>query len=322
MRIYWTLLVVVLGGSLMVGFTDHSMSEKIETPAALGKMLFSEKLLSRDSSVSCASCHLPTHAFSDTIALSVGIGGKPTKRNTPSVLNMKNRPYYFWDGRAASLEEQALMPIHHPDEMGLPIEEALYRLNQQAVYNKLFNKIFHQPANATNLSATFAAYESSLETVDSKFDDWGNRLAKLSASEERGRKLFIGSKAKCFDCHWMEDFTDDEFRNIGLFNGKNLNDSGRFLITRNKTDIGKFKTPGLRNIAVTAPYMHNGMFATLEEVIDYYNDSQKFVPDRINIDPSLQKPLGLTEREKKDLVSFLKTLTDQRFSAATKLSSK
>ncbi len=322
MRIYWFLLVLLGGGVLMAGFTDDPLPEPIDNPAALGKILFAEKLLSRDSSISCASCHLPSRAFADTVALSIGIGGKLTKRNTPSVLNMKNRPYYFWDGRAASLEEQSLMPISHPDEMGLPIEEAVSRLNQQPVYAKYFHKIFRQPANASNLAAAFAAYESSLETIDSKFDNWGNRLSKLTASEERGRQLFIGSKAKCFDCHSMEDFTDDNFKNIGLFNGKNLNDSGRYLITRNKADIGKFKTPGLRNIAVTAPYMHNGMFATLEEVVAYYNNPQTVVPDRIGIDPSLQQPLGLNDREKKDLVAFLKTLTDQRFLHATKLSSK
>jgi cytochrome c peroxidase len=285
----------------------------IKTKAALGKKLFSEKILSKDSSVSCASCHKPTFAFADTVAFSVGIGSKLTKRNTPSVLNMKNRPYFFWDGRAASLEEQALLPIQNPDEMGLPIEQAVKRINQSREYKLLFQKIFGQKPNAKNLAAAFSAYEKTLETVDSKFDDWSNNLKNLSASEERGRQLFVGDKARCFDCHRMEDFTTDAFKNIGLYNGKDLNDAGLFNLTNKETDYGKFKTPGLRNIAVTAPYMHNGMFKTLEEVVGFYNNPQKFVPDAINIDDALKTPLGLTEKEKTDLVAFLKTLTDKKY---------
>ena len=285
----------------------------IQTKAGLGKKLFSEKILSKDSSVSCASCHKPKYAFADTVALSVGIAGKLTKRNTPSVLNMKNRPYYFWDGRASSLEEQCLMPIQNPDEMGLPIDEAVKRLNQSWEYKQLFQKIFRQKPDAKNLAAVFSAYEKTLETVDSKFDDWSNSIKNLSASEERGRELFVGDKAKCFDCHRMEDFTTDEFKNIGLYNGKDLNDAGLFGITNKETDKGKFKTPGLRNIAVTAPYMHNGMFKTLKEVVEYYNEPGKFVPDAINIDIALKSPINLTEKEKKDLVAFLKTLTDRKY---------
>ena len=296
---------------LSAGFNENISD--ITTKAALGKKLFSEKILSKDSSVSCASCHKPSFAFADTMAFSIGIAGKPTKRNTPSVLNMKNRPYYFWDGRAASLEEQALMPIQNPDEMGLTISDAIERLNNNPTYKLLFKRIFNQPVTAKNLSAAFAAYEQTLETVDSKFDDWSNDLKELTASEERGRQLFIGSKSRCFNCHFQEDFTDDNFKNIGLFNSIELNDSGRFNISKEKTDMGKFKTPGLRNIAVTAPYMHNGMFRTLEEVVAYYNDPAKFVSNAINIDPALTKPLGLTTKEQNDLIAFLKTLTDKKY---------
>ena len=298
-------------------FVISSFFEKenadIKTKAALGKKLFSEKILSKDSSVSCASCHIPNFAFADTVSFSVGIEGKLTKRNTPSVLNMKNRPYYFWDGRAASLEDQALMPIQNPDEMGLPIDEAVKRLNQSREYNLLFQKIFGQKPTVQNLAAAFSAFEKTLETVDSKFDDWSNNLKNLTAAEERGRQLFVGDKAKCFDCHRMEDFTTDEFKNIGLYNGKELNDAGLFNLTNKETDMGKFKTPGLRNIAVTAPYMHNGMFKTLEEVVEYYNNPKKFVTNSINIDDALKTPLGLTEKEKADLIAFLKTLTDKKY---------
>jgi cytochrome c peroxidase len=303
--------------AVFIIFVVSSFFEKenadIKTRAALGKKLFSEKILSRDSSVSCASCHIPKYAFADTVAFSVGIEGKLTKRNTPSVLNMKNRPYYFWDGRASSLEEQSLMPIQNPDEMGLPIEDAVKRLNNSREYKMLFQRIFNQKPTAKNLAAAFSAFEQTLETVDSKFDDWSNNLKKLTAQEERGRELFVGDKAKCFDCHRMEDFTTDEFKNIGLYNGKDLNDAGLFNLTKKETDLGKFKTPGLRNIAVTAPYMHNGMFKTLEEVLDYYNNPGKFVNNPINIDDALKEPLGLTDKEKKDIIAFLKTLTDKKY---------
>lgn len=286
---------------------------EIRTKAALGKKLFSEKILSKDSTVSCASCHKPKFAFADTSAFSIGIGGKLTKRNTPSVLNMKNRPYFFWDGRAASLEEQSLMPIQNPDEMGLTIEEAVKRLNTSAEYKMLFQKIFGQRPDAKNLAAAFAAFEQTLETVDSKFDNWSNNLGKLTAQEERGRQLFVGDKAKCFDCHRMEDFTTDEFKNIGLYDERKLNDAGLYNITKKESDKGKFKTPGLRNVAVTAPYMHNGMFKTLEEVLNYYNSPDWFIENSVNRDDALKTPLRLTAQEKKDIIAFLKTLTDKKY---------
>jgi len=309
-------LLVSFFAAALIFLSSSFLSEKpvdINSKAALGKKLFREKILSKDSSISCASCHKPAYAFADTVAFSTGIGGKLTKRNTPSVLNMKNRPYYFWDGRAGSLEEQSLMPIQNPDEMDLSIKEAVERLNKDPEYVRLFMKIFKQRPGKENLSAAFAAYERTLETTDSKFDDWSNNMGKLSAEEEAGRQLFIGDKAKCFDCHFMEDFTDDGFKNIGLFDGKALSDSGHYNFKKNVEYLGKFKTPGLRNVAVTAPYMHNGIFKTLEEVVNYYNDPGKIVPNPINRDPALSKPLGLNEKEKKSIVAFLKTLTDKKF---------
>ncbi len=313
MKVFTAPLLILTSISIFA-FTLYPVTTVPYSKEMLGKKLFSEKILSKDSTVSCASCHKPQYAFADTMAFSNGIEGKFTKRNTPSVLNMKNRPYFFWDGRAATLEEQALMPIQNPDEMGLSIEDAVTRLNQSDEYKKIFSLVFKQAPDAKNLGAALAAYEKTLETVDSKFDDWSNDLKKFTAQEERGRQIFIGDKAKCFDCHRMEDFTTDDFRNIGLYNNKNLNDAGLYNITKKESDKGKFKVPGLRNIAVTAPYMHNGMFKTLEEVVDYYNDPKKFVPDALNTDELLQKPLGLTDKEKKDLVVFLKTLTDKKFS--------
>jgi cytochrome c peroxidase len=307
-------ILIIITSLFIVSSSFKDKNAEIKTKASLGKKLFSEKILSKDSSVSCASCHKPAYAFADTVAFSAGIGGKLTIRNTPSVLNIKNRPYFFWDGRAASLEEQSLMPIQNPDEMDLPIEEAVKRLNQSKEYKLLFQKIFKQNPSAKNLAAAFAAYEQTLETVDSKFDDWSNNIKKLTASEERGRQLFISDKSKCFNCHRMEDFTTDEFKNIGLYNAEELNDAGLYNTSKKETDKGKFKIPGLRNIAVTAPYMHNGMFKTLEEVVEYYNNPQKVIPNPINIDADLKTVLGLTAKEKKDLIAFLKTLTDKKYS--------
>lgn len=305
--------IVIVSGIIFISAEISEPVKRVYTEAALGEKLFAENILSKDSSVSCASCHQPQLAFADTVAFSVGINGKLSTRNTPSVLNMKNRPYYFWDGRAASLQEQALMPIQNPDEMGLPIPEAVDRLNRHPEYRQLFQQVFQQTPSKENLAAALSAFEQTLETVDSKFDDWSNDMAKLTPQEEAGRKLFVSDKAKCFDCHSMEDFTNDDYKNIGLYNGKELNDAGRFCFSKKDSDLGKFKTPGLRNVAVTAPYMHNGMFATLEQVVDYYNNPAAFVTNAINIDPALQQPLRLTTIEKKNLVSFLKTLTDKKF---------
>lgn len=285
----------------------------ITTKQALGQQLFNEKILSKDSTVSCASCHIPSLGFADSVALSIGIHGMASSRNTPSVLNMKNRPYFFWDGRAKSLEEQSLMPIANKEEMGLPIDEAVKRLNQNKTYTNLFLKVFGTLPSARTLSLAIAAYEKTLETDESKFDlSFGDSI-QLSESEERGRQLFVGEKAKCFDCHMGPDFTNDDFKNIGLYDGASLSDKGRFNISKKTEDLGKFKTPSLRNIAITAPYMHNGMFKTLEEVVEFYNNTRDFVKNPINIDSSLAKPLGLSHQEKADLVNFMKTLTDKQY---------
>jgi cytochrome c peroxidase len=294
-------------------FKTPAPNFSVSAAAALGKQLFTEKMLSKDSTVSCASCHKPQFAFADTAAFSVGVGGKLTTRNTPSVLNMQNRPYFYWDGRAPTLEAQAIMPIENPNEMNLNITEAAARLAASPMYKKLFAQVFKQLPNKKNIGAAFAAYEKTLETSNSKFDAWSNNTGTLTAQEERGRQLFVGDKAKCFDCHFKEDFTDDAFKNIGLFDTLQFTDAGLYNLTKKPTDKGKFKTPGLRNVAVTAPYMHNGMFSTLAQVVAYYNNPKKFVPNPINLDATLQKPLGLTAQEQKDIVAFLKTLTDKKY---------
>jgi cytochrome c peroxidase len=174
----------------------------------------------------------------------------------------------------------------------------------------------HQPDSST-IVQSIAAFERSLETTNTPNDRWMEddtlNGRGLTPQQISGRNVFRSDKAKCLDCHFTPDFTGDEFWNIGLFNGKELNDSGRFSITHDPKDIGKFKVPGLRNVAVTAPYMHNGMFKTLKEVIEYYDNPSKFIKNPVNLDHRLSKPLGLSAQEKADLEAFLRSLTDDQF---------
>lgn len=284
------------------------------TAEELGERLFFDPLLSLDNTISCSSCHLQEFAFADTAQFSLGVGGQLGTRNTPSSMNMLARPYFFYDGRAATLEEQVLIPIHNPIEMALPIADLLERLNTSP-YKTWFEDIYGNAPDSINLSAALAAYIFSLESVgDSPFDRWmqGDTTA-MTASQIRGRLIF-NEKGKCFDCHFGPDFTGDEFRNVGLFTGhKGLDDQGRFVLTQDSSDLGKFKVPGLRNIAVTAPYMHNGQFKTLAEVVDYYDNPDHFIQGSINRDSLLDTPLHLSQQEKIDLVAFLEALTDQRY---------
>lgn len=289
-----------------------------EVPAdktALGRKLFFDPILSSDYKISCGTCHKPDHAFADTGRVSVGVKGRVGNRNTPSAMNLSLQRVFFWDGRRTTLEEQALEPIMNPVEMNLPIDKAIARLRGSRKYAAWFRQIFHEAPSAQNLAAALAAFERSLETTDSPFDDWkfsGNEKA-VSESAKRGFVLFNG-KANCVKCHFGADLTTHEFRNIGLFDGRQLNDSGRSSISGRQEDIGKFKVPGLRNIAITAPYMHNGMFKTLDEVIEFYNDPSMKVPGAINRDSLMAKPLNLSPIEKNDLREFLLALTDRRFS--------
>ncbi len=279
-----------------------------QTEAELGEALFFNPILSLDSSISCASCHLPSHAFSDTTAFSKGVKGKLGNRNTPSVTNMASRSVFFWDGRASSLSEQALFPIRNPIEMNLEVNSAVQRIRETGYLNATFKSIYGKGVDSVLLGKALAAFEQTLETTFTRFDYFmdGDSNA-ISVSAQRGQVIF-NEKGKCFDCHFGPDFTGDEFKNIGLFNGEELNDSGRYLVSGLKEDIGKFKVPGLRNTQKTGPYMHNGMFATIEEVIDYYNVPDRFVPNHQGRD-SLVEPLGLNHQERADLLAFLLTLT-------------
>lgn len=303
------LLLLIAGGGMM-SFTRKPV---VMTRAALGKKLFFDPILSDDRSVSCASCHKPEFAFADTAVFSIGVHGRTGTRNTPSAMNVASRESLFWDGRAATLEAQALGPIANPLEMNLPVDGAVRRLRQNKTYVTLFKQVFGALPTTRNLGKALAAYERTLETSDTPNDRWlAEKKGGMNEQQRRGREVFFG-KGQCIECHFTPDFTGDEFRSIGLFNGQKHNDSGRYLITKKHADIGKFKVPGLRNIAVTAPYMHDGSFKTLRAVIDYYNNPASVLPDGINRDSLLNHPLYLSEKEKTDLEAFLIALTDDRF---------
>jgi cytochrome c peroxidase len=293
---------------------QYQTTPHLDTKEALGERLFHEKALSIDYSISCASCHIPEFAFADTLPFSKGVNNQISARNTPSCMNMLMRPYFFYDGRAATLEVQVLEPIQNPAEMALPLETAIKRL-QNSPYKEHFLHIYKQPINDSLLADALASFIRTLESPgNAPFDVWMNEDIDTAMSQDAiaGRTLFE-EKAKCFDCHFSPDMTGDEFKNIGTYNGKQLNDQGRFKISKDSTDLGRFKVPGLRNIALTAPYMHNGMFQTLEEVIDYYDTPNAFIPDAINRDTLMDTPLGLTPLEKKQLLAYLHSLTDQEY---------
>lgn len=315
-------LYVIFGLAAVVIIISQSAFTRNEpkTVAELGRKLFFDPILSKNKKISCASCHKEEFAFSDTSAVSLGVRNQKGVRNTPSAMNMKLQVAFFWDGRANTLEKQALMPIENPIEMDLPIKTAVWRLNHDLAYKRAFQAVFQEAPNEHNLAKALAEFERTLETSDSPLDDWllNDNESAVSASAKRGYVLFNGKKANCVQCHFGADFNNVEFRSIGLYDGKMLRDSGRAAITKNVADIGKFKIGALRNVAVTAPYMHNGMFKTLREVIDYYNDPDKIVPHAIGRDTLLAKAINLTEQEKTDLENFLISLTDKRFQAKLK----
>lgn len=297
---------------LLLTSASEDQPAEPKTKAELGKLLFFDPILSGNQEISCSSCHKPEFAFADNVPLSFGTDSQKTTRNTPTAMNVAGHSAYFYDGRAATLEEQALGPIANPVEMDLPVDSAIARLKRHPQYAKYFRKLFGKPVSKERLGAALAAYERTLNTANTPFDRFmfGDSTA-MSPSAQRGRIVF-NEKGRCFECHRGPDFTNDEFRNIGLFNNEDLSDRGRAEFTKDSADVGKFKVPGLRNVAVTAPYMHNGRFTSLREVINYYTDPRKFVTGSLGTD-TLIGDLHLTQREKDDLEAFLEALTDDRF---------
>ncbi|MBL0100393.1 MAG: cytochrome-c peroxidase [Saprospiraceae bacterium] len=308
----------MIKSSLIFGFvalmTLLSSVTEPKTKVQLGEKLFFDPILSRDSTISCASCHKPTLAFADSLAISPGVAGVLGRRNAPSVMNMASRGEFFYDGRAKSLRDQVHFPVEDPAEMDISFTNAVDRVRKNTTYNFLFRNIYGEEPNHINVADAISMFEESLETSDTEFDAWmADNPNQMGESAIRGRTVFMSERAKCFDCHFSPDFTGDEFRNIGLYDGKKYTDKGRFEITKKSEDLGKFKVPGLRNVAITGPYMHDGSFKSLEDVIEYYSNPYKFVVAPINMDSLMIHPIHFTQKEKEDLKAFLISLTDKRF---------
>lgn len=269
----------------------------------LGRTLFFDSVLSRDGSTACASCHRPERAFTDDQRFSPGVDRRTTNRNAPTLVNRGYGRAFFWDGRARSLEEAVLMPIRHPNELDLAFPEMLQRLGSDAGYVTLFASAFPKEAMTENLVAR--ALSSYLRTVlsgDAPIDRFaaGDTTA-MSAAARRGRRLFLG-RAGCGTCHSGPTFTDERFHNTGVSWGSG--DLGRFSATGLESDRGRFKTPTLRNVTRTAPYMHDGSMSTLGEIVDFYSRGARANPF---LDPSI-RPFTLTDRERSDLLEFLAAL--------------
>jgi cytochrome c peroxidase len=298
----------------------HALDYKAQIQ--LGKQLFYDARLSKNKKISCATCHKPELAFTDGLTVARGLNGKTLKRNTPTLLHVADLYSFFWDGRASSLEAQVLEVIQNPDEMGMKLDDLVNRLNQIPGYTAQFMNIYGTRVTVRGITRSIAAYERTLMTQPSPFDKYlsGDKTA-ISPPAQKGLEIFQ-SKANCALCHHGFIFTDSEFHNIGvpslseqnssrLFSrGKQRklpkdDDIGRYKLTKRREDMGSFKTPTLRNITQTAPYMHNGVFKTLEEVIEFYD---KGGVKNTNLDMQM-KALGLTAQEKFHLIEFLKTLT-------------
>lgn len=276
---------------------------------ALGKQLFYDPILSRDSSISCASCHLPAMAFADAAPISPGVEDRLGLRNAPSLANLAYLTKINKDGGVAKLDMQAATPIEDENEMDLPITAAIERLKEKEIYPELFQKAYNQPPNPFTLTRALAAFGRTLISGNSPYDQFHfqKKSARLSESARRGMRLFNSERTNCSNCHSGFNFTNNSFENNGLF--ETFKDKGRARITLQPEDEGKFRVPSLRNVELTPPYMHNGSVTTLERVIDHYNSGGKEHPNK----SPLIRPLHLSEQERKDLVNFLKSLTDSTF---------
>lgn len=278
-----------------------------EESVALGSTLFFETLLSKDSTLSCQSCHLITEGFADHLPLGEGIKNRKVSRNTPSLMNVAFQPYFMIDGKFSSLEQQVLGPINEHREFDMNADEVILRLKSIPLYNKLSKAAYGEEITIEIVQKAIANFERSLIADNSKFDQFMRGEIVLSQEEERGWKLFNDKRLNCIQCHNGYNFTNYSFENTGLY--KIYADSGRALITKQRVDVGKFKVPTLRNCKKTYPYMHNGSLQTLGEVIDHYASGGKRHPSK----SPLIKGFKITESEKEALIAFLSTLTDEQF---------
>ena len=274
--------------------------DNLPTPEkiSLGKQLYFDGRLSADNKVACATCHDPAKGYSNGDQFATGVEGKKGGRNSPTVINSAYQKFQFWDGRSKSLEDQALGPIQNPIEMNMTLDAVVAKLNGIEGYKQQFQKVFGTDVTSEGIAKAIAAYERTLLSGDAPFDKFkaGDKTA-LTEAAQRGMKLFFG-KANCVACHAGSNFTDNGFHNIGIPG----TDEGRTVVTKSLGDKGSFKTPTLREIAKSGPYMHDGSLTTLEDVVAHYIKGGTPNPQ---LDEELY-PLKLSAEEVADLVTFLK----------------
>jgi cytochrome c peroxidase len=291
------------------GFSDPVIPEDnalTKSRIKLGKKLFYDPILSVDSTISCSSCHLQEHAFSDNVAFSKGVEDRLGFRNSPSLANVAYQPLLMWDGGVATIELQVFAPIDDHAELDFNMVLACDRLKASETYTKMSQEAYGRNPDSFVLTRALAAFERTLISGNSRYDQYKHQGQKdaLTANELSGLELF---ESHCTGCHSGVNFTDYTFQNNGLYEA--YADTGRARITWKYEDRGKFKVPSLRNIEVTAPYMHDGSMATLHDVIDHYINGGSDHPNK----SPLIKPFVLSAPEVEDLIAFLKTLTDMTF---------
>ena len=289
-------------------------AEAINSPEAveLGKLLFFDPVLSKDNTISCANCHHPDLGFADGKTHPVGVLGQELPRHTPGLWNVAYVTSLFWDGRAATLEEQAGTPLLHPAEMGSDRDALARKLRNIPEYAERFKTVFggDAPISFENLSRALAAFQRTLISNNSAYDRFvaGDKSA-MSEAQKRGFDLFRSAATRCFECHTAPTFSNNTFRAIGVPEEEGVQDPGRRSVAAD-AQIGSFRVPSLRNVALTAPYMHNGKFATLAEVVDFYSKGGGRQFGMTDLDGFIQG-VELSEQEKDDLVAFLFALTDE-----------
>jgi cytochrome c peroxidase len=278
-----------------------------EARVSLGKMLFFDPRLSGNNWVSCATCHNPALGWSDGLPVAIGTDMKALGRGTPTILNTAYNKILMWDGRKPTLEEQALGPIAADVEMNQSLPELVRELSAIPGYRRAFERAYPgEGITEATIGKALASFERTVVSTDAPFDRWRRgESGAVSESAKRGFDVFRG-KANCAACHMGFNFTDDGFHNIGVKAREGeAEDLGRFAHRRVKVLRGAFKTPTLRDVALTAPYMRNGLYRTLEEVVDHYDRGGDV---KENLSPNI-RPLGLTPQEKADLVAFMRSLT-------------
>lgn len=282
-----------------------------EPPSAeqvsLGRRLFFDPILSRDQTVACASCHQPQHAMATNDRVAVGIDGKQGVRNSPSLLNVSYSSLFFWDGRSTSLEDQALQPIENELEMDFSVSKVLERLQAEPTYVTAFEAAFDSEPTRESLASALAAFQRTLLVGDSPVDRFRDSDFSALTTEQRNGMWLFESRAGCWRCHSGPNFSDDRFHNTGVAWASEPIDEGRFTLSGNESERGAFKTPGLRSVSRTAPYMHDGSMATLADVVRFYNEGGIKNP---HLDTAM-KPLNLSKEEERYLVAFLEALDSQ-----------